>query len=582
MLIRSISQRRSLRRALSSRSRLQTTAVILAISILSQARAETWHVSTAPLPGIDSGRQTRTIRDAVARAEPGDCAIVHAGVYRELVTIDKSGRTDGPITLRAAEGETVVLTGADLLTDWTAIAGPDRVYRTPWPHRFIAWNKAGTHPDDDYHKVIGRCEQVFVDGYPLRQVLAREQLGRGAFFVDLDAKTLYVQSADNREIARGKATAEASSRDRILVVKGSHVTIEGLRFRYAANRAQQGAVAFSGNHILVEDCVFEHTNSSGAEFSGQDITVRNCTFQHNGQLGFGAKRAHRLLMTGCTVRNNNTKGFDRGWEAGGDKICLTRGAVLENSTFVENRGNGIWFDIGNEDCVVRNCLIANNEDAGIFYEISYGLHAHDNVIVGNGLAHTPGAWGAAAGISLSSSPGCTIERNLILGNREGFNFREQTRSTPRIDDRKSEPVWNHDQIVRNNVLAWNRDAQVWGWFDVSDERHWPKSMQTAPQGGASLEDLNLKFEGNLYYPAAGQGLFNWGTTWKKHKYYETLDAVQKELSLDQNSQVVEFHVEDFAAVDLRVRADSPAVTMGCYPQGEVSGVRLGTMPRQAR
>ncbi len=355
------------------------------------------------------------------------------------------------------------------------------------------------------------------------------------------------------------------------------MTVEGIRFRYAANRAQQGAVEFSGDHITVEDCVFEHTNSSGAEFSGEDMVVRNCTFQHNGQLGFGASRAHRLLLTGCTVRNNNTKGFDRGWEAGGDKICFTRGAILEHSTFVENRGNGIWFDIGNEDCQVRNCLIANNEDAGIFYEISYGLHAHDNVIVGNGFAYTPGAWGAAAGISLSSSPGCTIERNLLLGNKEGFNFREQQRSTPRIDDRKSEPVWNHDQIVRNNVLAWNRDAQVWGWFDVGDERHWPKSMQAAPPDGASLvaspsslEDLNLKFENNLYSPAPGQGLFNWGTAWKKHQYYETLEAVHKELSLDQNSRVAEFHVKDFAALDLRVPADSPAVTMGCYPQGPAS------------
>ena len=328
---------------------------------------------------------------------------------------------------------------------------------------------------------------------------------------------------------------------------------------------------------------------AGPSSPGQDIVVRNCTFQHNGQLGFGANRAHRLLLTGCTVRNNNTKGFDRGWEAGGNKICMTRGAVLENSTFIENRGNGIWFDIGNEDCKVRNCLIADNEDAGIFYEISYGLHAHDNVIVGNGFADTPGAWGAAAGISLSSSPGCIIERNLILGNKEGFNFREQTRTTPRIDSKESEPVWNHDEIIRNNVLAYNRDAQVWGWFDVADERHWPKSMQTVQRADeaspvarpSSLEDLKLTFENNLYCPGPGQGLFNWGITWKKHKKYESLDAVQKELSLDQNSKVAEFHVEDFAALDLRVPADSPAVTMGCYPQGPVPGVRLGTLPTRA-
>jgi parallel beta-helix repeat protein len=570
-------------------SRLCPAAVVLALAIVAQAQARTWHVGGSPLPGIDAGSQTRTIRDAAARAEPGDVLLVHGGIYRELVAIDRSGEPNHPITLRAAEGETVILTGADRITDWTPIPGTERVYSTPWPHQFVTWNKSNTHPDDDYHRLIGRCEQVFVNGYPLRQVLRREQLSRGTFFVDPDARTLSVQPANNQEIGNGKATVEASSRDRILVVKGSHVTIEGIRFRYAANRAQQGAVAFSGDHITVENCVFEHTNSSGAEFTGDDLVVRNCTFQHNGQLGFGASRAHRLLMTGCTVRGNNTKGFDRGWEAGGDKICFTRGAVLEHSTFVENRGNGIWFDIGNEDCQVRNCLIAHNEDAGIFYEISYGLHAHDNVIVGNGFADTPGAWGAAAGISLSSSPGCTIERNLLLGNKEGFNFREQTRSTPRIDSRESEPVWNRDQIVRNNVLAWNRDAQVWGWFDVGDERHWPKSMQEASPSGASrvagpssLEDLHIRFENNLYRPASGQGLFHWGVAWKRHRCYETLEAVQQELSLDQNSAIAEFHVEDFGALDLRVPADSPAVTMGCYPQGSVPGVRTGTQPGASR
>ena len=370
---------------------------------------------------------------------------------------------------------------------------------------------------------------------------------------------------------------EASTREWILTVKGSYVTIKGIRFRYAANHAQQGAVEFSGSHVTVEDCIFEYTNASGAEFTGPDITVRNCTFQHNGQLGFGANHAHRLRMTGCTIRGNSTKGFDRGWEAGGNKICMTRGAVLEDSTFIENRGNGIWFDIGNEDCEVRNCLIAHNENAGIFYEISYGLHAHDNVIIGNGFAFTPGAWGAAAGISISSSPFCTIERNLILGNKEGFNFREQSRTTPRIDG-KSEPVWNHDEIVRSNVFAWNRDAQVWGWFDVSDERHWPKSMQSAPPTGLSLEDLKLTFKENLYCPGPGQDLFNWGVTWKKNKRYEGLDAVQQELSLDGGSKVAEFHVEDYSALDLRVPPDSPAVIMGCYPQGTVPGVRLGILP----
>jgi hypothetical protein len=569
-------------------------AILLAFSLVAQAQASTWHVTQKPLAQIDPNSQFRTVTEAVAHLQPGDTALIHGGIYREQVVIDKSGQPEQPIVLRAAEGEPVVITGADRITNWSPVQGEERVYTTSWPHKFVAWNKSQAHPDDDYHRLIGRCEQVFIDGYPLHQVLERSKLSRGTFFADTDAKLLYIQPAGNQEIAADKALVEASVRDRIMIVKGSHVTVKGICFRYAANHAQQGAVEFSGSHALVEDCTFEYTNAGGAVFTGQDIAVRNCIFQHNGQVGFGANHAHRLRMTSCTIRDNNTKGFDRGWEAGGDKICMTRGAVLENSIFAENRGNGIWFDIGNEDCEVHNCLIARNENAGIFYEISYGLHAHDNVILGNGFAFTPGAWGASSGISLSSSPFCIIERNLILGNKEGFNFREQLRTTPRIDG-KSEPVWNHDQTIRHNVLAFNRDAQVWGWFDASDERHWPKSMQTSafvvtPQGvsnnalvgtlqtGLSLEDLRLTFEDNLYCPGPGQGLFNWGVTWKKNKRYESLDVMRKDLSLDQDSTVADFHVKDYSALDLRVSADKPAMKMGCYPHGGIPGVLLGTLP----
>jgi len=562
---------------------------ILAL-VCATGRARIRHVSQRELSGIDSGSQERTIGAALAGVRAGDAVIVHGGVYREEVTVEQSGSADARISIQAAEGEYVVLTGADHLTDWTKIENDEQVYSTPWPHKFVGWNEHYTHPGDDYHRLIGRCEQVFANGYPLGQVLERMKLGCGTFYVDMDAQRLYVRPANDRDIT--KAMVEASVRSRILRVKGNHIAIKGLRFRYAANRAQQGAVELAGDHLTVEDCLFEYTNSSGAEFTGENITVRNCTFQHNGQLGFGANGAHGLRMTDCTVRNNSTKGFNRGWEAGGNKICLTRGAVLEKSTFIENRGNGIWFDIGNEDCEVRNCLIAFNENAGIFYEISYGLHAHDNVIVENGFAHTPGAWGASSGISLSSSPGCRIERNLLIGNKEGFNFREQLRTTPRITG-AAEPVWNHDQIVRNNVFAYNRDAQLWGWFDLGDERHWPRSMQTnqfvvTPSGvssdaltgtlqtAPSLEDLNLRLENNLYWPGPGHGLFHWGVTWKRHQKYDNLDSVRSELSLAPGSEVKEFHVENYAALDLRVPADSPAVKMDCYPRGSVPGVRLGT------
>ncbi len=569
---------------------MEWRCLLLAVFLLAPARGATWHVAQENLPGVSADRQVRSIGEAVSRLEAGDTAIIHGGIYREQVVVDKSGTAETPISIEAATGEYVVVTGVDRLTQWQEEEGDASIFSTDWPHRFIPWNEQHTHPSDDYHRLIGRCEQVFVDGYLLGQVLEKAKLSRGTFFVDLEAKRLYVWDEANRDISSQRIMVEASVRDTIWTCKGNRVRTSGIRFRYAANHAQQGAVQISGDDNEVEDCVFELTNACGAGFRGQRIVVRNCIFQYNGQMGFGASRAHGLLMTRCVVRNNNIKGFDRGWEAGGNKIALTRGAVIENSFFAENRGNGIWFDIGNEKCQVRNCLIADNENAGIFYEISYSLHAHDNVIVGNGLAFSPGAWGANAGISISSSPDCVIERNLLIGNKEGFSFREQKRSTPLIGG-GSEAVWNHHETVRNNVFAYNRDAQVWGWFDIDDQRHWPKSLQESPaaqQGrtddkpaegppaGMSLEYLDLTFENNLYYPAAGQGLFNWGVTWKKNKKYPDLDAVRRELGFERGGEVADIAVKDFRKLDLRVPAGSPAIRMQCYPQGDVFGVKLGT------
>lgn len=584
------------------KSLVLTLAALLLGTMGAQASTgRTWHVSPAVLASVPPAQQFRTIGEAAKTVAPGDTVLIHSGVYREAVTIEKSGTAAQPIRFEAAPAANVTVTGADVLTGWTKEPGPDNVFSVAWPHSLIG-GPTHSHPDDDYHFLIGRAEQVFVQGYALHQVLRRDQLSRGSFYADLDAKRLYVWSAGNEDLTQGGVKVEASTRPVLWQCKGDYVTVRGIRFRYAANAAQQGTGQFSGRHDTVEDCVFERTNGNGATFVAPDITVRRCTFQDNGQLGFGANGAHNLLLTDCLVRNNNTKDFSRGWEAGGLKIVLSRQAVLDHSRFVDNRGVGVWFDIGNEDCEVRNCLIAGNEDAGIFYEISYGLRAHDNVIIGNGLADTPGAWGAQAGICLSSSPGCVIERNLLVANREGFDFREQGRTTWRIGFKngdKEAPVWNHDQVIRHNVLADNRDAQTWGWFDVLDERHWPAAMQEkkADAGqaaqdqakaysakdkngqpvGLSLEKLHLVFTGNLYTPGDGGGLFHWGVSWRRNKAYSSLASVQRELGLEQGSVTAPFAFADYLTCDFRVPANSPAIRMDCYPHGDVPDVQLGVL-----
>jgi hypothetical protein len=537
----------------------------------------------------------RTIGKAAAAAQAGDTVLIRTGVYREQVTVEASGTPERPIRFEAEPAGHVVITGADVLSDWSREPGEGNVFGTPWPHVFIGWNPENTHPGGDANRVIGRAEQVFVQGYRLHQVLRREEMSRGTFCVDRDGKRLLVWTLQDVE-PKG-LRIEASTRPLIWESKGAHVHLRGLRFRYAANMAQHGAAVFR-QPATVEDCVFECMNSVGASFVGPGIAVHRCVFQDNGQMGFAAGQAHGLLISQCVVRNNNSKDYPRGWEAGGNKLCLCRGVVIERSQFIANRGNGIWFDIGNEDCTVRHCLIADNDDAGLFYEISYGLHAHDNVLVANGFAGTPGSWGADGAIAISSSVGCVLERNLAIGNKEGIQFREQNRRTPRIaDPGQEEPVWNRDATIRQNLLAYNREAQLWGWFDVGDERHWPARLQEhkAEDGkaaadiaagyqakdeagnpvGLSLERLNLAVTGNLYVTAPGQGLLNWGTTWKRHRRYASIEEVRQEIGLEQDGRNMAVRFANIAKRDYRLPAADPALKLGCYPQGEVPGVTLG-------
>jgi len=126
------------------------------------------------------------------------------------------------------------------------------------------------------------------------------------------------------------------------------------------------------------------------------------------------------------------------------------------------------------------------------------------------------------------------------------------------------------------VIAYNCDAQTWGWFDIRDSRHWPARDGKAKPSGLTLEKLSLAFNHNLYSTGPDQGLFNWGVPWQKHKKYRQLDDVRDGLNLEQGSKLVEIIFKDFSNLDFRVPVDSLAIKMHCYPRGEVPGVKLGT------
>jgi len=90
------------------------------------AWAREYHVSKAGDDGNpgSASKPFKTISAAAKVALPGDVVTVHEGIYRERVNPPRGGTSDNKrIVYQAAAGEKVVITGAEIITDWKKVGG---------------------------------------------------------------------------------------------------------------------------------------------------------------------------------------------------------------------------------------------------------------------------------------------------------------------------------------------------------------------------------------------------------------------------------------------------------------------------
>jgi len=547
----------------------------------------------------------KTITRAMKNIKPGDIVVIHEGIYRESVAITVSGTKEKPITIEVAENEKVIMRGSAIVSNWVRQTGADPIYTyTGWTKFFGTWR-----PDPEDARDLGR-NQIYANGEYVREVRAQEDLVKGTFCIGKAAKIIYLWMKNNLD--PNTQTIEVSDRDYCISVKAEYIIVRGINIEYGANGPQGDAMfRIIGNHNIIEDCSVEWAAGSGFALNGDFNLVRRCIFNNNGQIGFGAARSDYCLFEDCETSYNNLhagKKYDNDWEAGGNKVALSKAFNFLRHISIGNNGPGIWYDISNDSCEVKNCFTQANNGSGLFYEISYRLHATDNVMIGNGLNSGSGSWGANGGISLSSSPGCIVERNILINNVDGFQFREQGRTTPEItglDGRakfgKDKAIWNHDQVIRNNIMAFNKEAQLRGWFDVPDGRLWPDSIRaTLPEKektsvsstdwaadyqakdnirqpkDITLEMLHFKINNNYYWAAdTNQVIFHWGASWKHNIKYNDLAKLSNELNFEANGKIMNPMFNDWQNLDLRIPGNSILIKNDFYPQGKVPRVKLG-------
>jgi len=475
----------------------------------------------------------KTISRAARVVDPGDTVVVKPGVYREFVNLRRSGTRERPISFIADPLGSVVVTGADIITDWERTPGRAPIFRTKWPHRFVISRRKGKPVE--YHPQAGprwgRAEQVIVDGKlllpatNLKELVAawnehKQAMGTGEpsrvldppvanlggpfvgmFAPDTEAGWLYLWLAEGDDPKSHRV--EASRRrlvfgiDRYAGQKGvSFVHVRGLVFRHGASSPQRMGVRLTGRDNLLEHCIVEEMSGGGVKVSG---TMRRCVVRRCGHHGGGAVGAG-FVNEECLWEANSWKPISRQWEAGGFKMTNVNGGVFRRCVFRRNGGPGLWLDIHVRNVLITECVFQGNEKSGLFIEISRNITALRNLAINNGTGVvgriTKSDW-SSAGIQIAESRNCLVAFNTSVGNKDGITFREQGPRPVKTADFGKLDYRCAGNVVFGNVCAFNQGYQMGLWND--------RKYDLTKQG--------MVIDRNLYYTTTTGPQILYGAPW---------------------------------------------------------------------
>jgi parallel beta-helix repeat protein len=402
----------------------------------------------------------RTLAFAMSRLSPGDALRIAAGTYRESIIFPKKNWSATMPTTISGDGSGVVkVLGTDVIGGWEE-AGRGIFVKRPWTKEpqqvFIDGRPLGQfggsifkgYPDRAGHD-LGNLHRSQGGIWPKRQPGNQASLPPESFYFDSGANELIIRTAGS---AMRDGAVEVSFRPYLVQGDGvAGVTLRDLRFRYSSTTttSRQGAITLIGDHNAIENVEVEDADGVGIELSGDDNRIVNCRVTRSGYLGIKA-RGHRVEILGNDVSYNNTRGFNKWWEAGGMKFVGEGG--LRNSRVSNNRvhhnfGDGIWFDWGNDSNRISNNIAAYNDGFGIHYEASSKAYILDNQVFGN----------RQRGIYLPHSRDSIVAHNLIVANGlEGVAIVDEKRRDSKgiLDLRPT------NNAVLANILAWNRGTAL--------------------------------------------------------------------------------------------------------------------------
>jgi parallel beta-helix repeat protein len=324
-----------------------------------------------------------TISAGAALARAGDTVVVRPAVYREQVTVARTGAPGFDLTFRAS-GPGVLISGTRDVSDPAA------------------WSPSTTHAWSRSYAPASAPTQVWLDGASMPAAPDAASLTTGAYFYDAVAKRLYVD-VGGANPGTGH-TVDAGAETYAFKIWGrDHVVVDG----FAADGQNNAAVSLKDDTATtVRDLVVTRAGSYGISAdneSGGSLLTRNDVS------GVASVGIRLVGSTAVTVKDNvsHDNGFHGISLQGSSGNTVVGNTAYRNARPLVRSANGIDLQLGSSNNLVDANTTYDNQDSGIqVYSASSDNIVRRNVTRGNG----------DHGIDVLSSTGATLIGNTAWGN----------------------------------------------------------------------------------------------------------------------------------------------------------------------
>jgi len=362
-------------------------------------------------PDGSSQRPFARIGDALKVAEAGDVIELRSGTYREALRLS-GGKPGKPITLKAAEGHRVIISGCMPISGWRPAGDGLWVTELDWkPDQLLLHAKplpiARVPAEGWWRSQRVERDRLFDPENLCNASLAPTGgrayvwLSRGNVYrhypiklLDTETGTLTLDGVKPGEISSGDKYWLENRRQ--FIQRPGHWAVEpaGARFRVylrprspedlqyvEAPRQERSLVTIrNASHLRLEGLEIMGGRRMGIELHATtDVHVRRCIVYANGYIGISLRDTNHCTVAQCISWANQY----------GISVSHSRNAIIEQNDVGYNAVDGLLVTWDSHDIVVQNNylhhhLLWGHPDNFQIYRNVTGLVFKDNLLLAGG------------------------------------------------------------------------------------------------------------------------------------------------------------------------------------------------------